>query len=66
MLSEEEEEGVCLAERVLVEQHRMGPFSDFAFTIIIIRLVVLHLLSLDNLLVLQVNVEQDLTLVLLQ
>ena len=65
MLGEQEQERVRTAQGVLVEKHWVRLYADFALTVIIL-LLVLKFLFADYLLVFKVNVEENLSLVLLQ
>ena len=66
MLGKEEEEGVVLTERVLIEEHGVGLLVNLALAILIVVLLLLHLLLRHDLFVVQIHVEQDLSRVFFQ
>lgn len=66
MLGEQEQEGVVLAQRVLVEEHRVRFLSDFLLFVLVFLFVLLKLLLCHDLLVFEVDVEEDLSIVFLQ
>ena len=66
MLGKEEEEGVVLTERVLIEEHGVGLLVNLALAILIVVLLLLHLLLRHDLFVVEVHVEQDLSRVFFQ
>ena len=57
---------MILAQGVLVEKHRVGFITDLSLSIIFDRFLLFKLLVADDLFVVEVDVEQDLSRVLLQ
>lgn len=57
---------MILAQGVLVEKHRVGFITDLSLPIIFDRFLFFKLLVADDLFVVEVDVEQDLSRVLLQ
>lgn len=57
---------MILAQGVLVEKHRMGFVTDLSFTVIFDRFLFFKLLVANDLFIVEVDVEQDLSRVLLQ
>ena len=65
MLGEQQQQRVRTAQGVLVEQHWVRLYADLALAVIVFFLV-LEFLFADYLLVFEVDVEENLSLVLLQ
>jgi len=57
---------MVLAQRVLVEEHRMGFVSDLTLTVVVFVLIFFKLLVGNDLFIVEVDVEQDLSRVLFQ
>ena len=66
VLCKQKEKRVILAQGVLVEKHRVGFITDLSLPIIFDRFLFFKLLVADDLFVVEVDVEQDLSRVLLQ